>query len=129
MVGEEGGLQFYSHSRIIIFPLGVKKCRLHEDQVGFPRRLIGNDADGEMAIQERPSFFGSCITIVVGVAILIAMIKGAGIAVAVAVAIPGCVGIAITVTFHRITGVRFDSVHGSSAPLSTGDRCIVGGHV
>ena len=122
-------MQACSHSTIIIFPFGMKKCRLHKDQVGFPRGLIGNDADGEMAIQERPSCLGSCITIVVGVAILIAIVKAARIAVAVAVAIPGRVEIAITVALHSIARVHFDIVHGSSATLSTGDRCIVGGHV
>ena len=45
-----GGLQVYSHSRIIIFPFYMEKCRLHKDKVRFPRGLIGNDADGEMAI-------------------------------------------------------------------------------
>ena len=76
LVGEEGGLQVCSQSTIVIFPFGVKKCRLHEDQVGFPWDLIGNDADGEMSIQELPSFFGCCITTVVGIAILIANHRG-----------------------------------------------------
>jgi uncharacterized membrane protein len=79
----------------------VKKCCLHEDQVEFLRGLIGNDAEHEMAIQKQLSFFEFCITIVVGVAILITMIKGVRIAVAVAVAviISERVEIAITVAF------------------------------
>ena len=74
----------------------------------------------------------SCITIVVGVRVLIAVIKGARIA----VAIPGCVRIAIKVTssidrhysiaitaaLHVIASVDFDIFHHLSAPLSTSDR-------
>lgn len=136
-------MQVCSHSWIIVFPFGVEKCRLHKDQDGFPGGLIGNDADGEMAIQERPSFFGSGITIVVGVAVLIANIKRARIAVAVAIAIPGGVGIAVNfagsvdrhssitspVALRVIAFVHFGIVCSFSGPLGTGDRCVVGRHV
>ncbi len=45
-----GGLQVCLYSRIIVFPFCMEKCRLYEDKVRFPRGLISNDADGEMAI-------------------------------------------------------------------------------
>ncbi len=120
----------------------MKKCRLHKDQVGFPEGSIDNNADGEMTIQERSSFFGSGIIIVVDVAILIAIIKRAGIAVAVAITISGGVGIAVnfasSINRHssitipvalRVNAFHFGIVRSFSGPLGTGDRCIVGGHV
>lgn len=138
-----GGMQVCLHPWIIVFPFGVEKCRLHEDQIGFPGGLIGDDANGEMAIQERESFFGSGIAIVIGVAILIAIIKRAGIAVTVAIAIPGGVGIAVSfagsmdrhssisipVALRVIAFVHFGVVPSFPGPLGTGDRCVVGGDV
>ncbi len=59
---------------VVVFPFGVKERGFHEDQVGFPRRWIGDDADGVVPVQERPSLFRSRITIVVGVAVLITII-------------------------------------------------------
>jgi len=73
--GREGGVQICSHSWIIVFPFGVEKSRLHEDQARYSRSSIGNDADDEMAIQERSSFFGPCIAIVIGVAIFTIVIS------------------------------------------------------
>jgi len=59
--------------------------------------LIGNDADGKMAIQERSNFFGPSITTVIDAMTLIIAIKRAGIAVTVAVAVTtlGFVGTAV----------------------------------
>ena len=136
-------MQSCSHSRIIVFPFGVKKSRLHKDQVRFPRSPVGNDADGKMAIQERSSFFGPCIAIVVGVRALIIAIKRAGIAVAVAVTTPGFVGmtfdfasstdrhsnITITITLSVLDFVHFDIVHNLPGSGGTGDHDIVGGYV
>ena len=134
-------MQSCLHSRIIVFPFGVEKSRLHEDQVRFPRSSIGNDANGEMAIQERSSFFGPCIAIVVGVAILTIVIKRAGIAVA--ATSPGLVGIAvdfasstdrhssitITIALQVVHFVHIDIVHSLSGSGGTGDHGIVGGYV
>lgn len=139
------GVQICSHSRIIVYPFGVEKSRLHEDQVRSSRSSVGNDADVEMAIQERSSFFKPCIAIVIGVTVLTIAIKRSGIAVAVAVAVtsPRFVGIAvnfasstdrhssitITVALHVLDFVYFDIVHNPSGSGGTGDHGIVGGYV
>lgn len=136
-------MQSCSHSRIIVFPFGVKKSRLHKDQVRFLKSPVGNDADGKMVIQENLSFFRPCIAIVVGVRALIIAIKRAGIAVAVAVTTPGFVGMAfgfasstdrhsnitIMVALSVLDSVHFDIVHNLPGSGGTGDHDIVDEYV
>ena len=90
------------HSWVVIFAFGMKKRGLHEDHVRFPRSLIGNDGDGEVPVQERPSLLRPSTTVVVvwkihrpGIAVAIILTGGAGIAVAVAVTVISRAGIAI----------------------------------
>ena len=60
-----------SHSWMVIFPFSMKQRSLHKDDVRFSRDLVGNNADGYMSIEERPSLFRSGIAFVVGVKLFI----------------------------------------------------------
>lgn len=59
--------QYNSHSRIVIFPFGVKKSGLYKDEVRSPQGFIGNNNNGEVSIQECPRLFRPGITIVISV--------------------------------------------------------------
>lgn len=89
------------HSWVVIFAFGIKKRGLHKDHVRFPRSLIGNDGDGEVSVQERPSLLRPSTTVVVvwkihraGIAIAIILTGGAGIAIDHAVRIDDHHGVA-----------------------------------
>lgn len=85
------------HPRIIIFPFGAKKRGLHKDEIWFSGVLIGNNDDGEISIQQRPSLFKSGITMVIGDTIPIIGVDCAGLAVA--------IDVAVTITFTVVVAV------------------------
>ena len=117
----------------------MKKGGLHEDHVGFPGDRVGNDADGEMSIQKRPSLLRSSITVVVGVAVVVRIIDRAGIGVVIAITsragvaidlairIDGHHGVADTPALRIIAFAHFDGVQTViSVTLAIGDQKIVG---
>lgn len=74
-------MQICLYSRIVVFLFNIKKSCLYKDQIRFFKSSINNNTNSKIAIQKQSSFFEFCIAIVVDVAILTIIIKGAKIAI------------------------------------------------
>lgn len=105
----EGTGRTRSHSWVVIFAFGVKECGLHKDQVGVSGGLVGNDGDGKMPIQKRPSGLKPSSAVVVGVTVFtVSTMDGGSIAVAVAVAPIGGAGMTIAVAITSRARIAVD---------------------
>lgn len=71
----EAADRWHSRTRVFVLPFGMKKSGLHKDEFGFAWDLVGNDGNSEVAIQEGPCLFGSCVAVVVSVAASVARWK------------------------------------------------------